>query len=290
MIPQFLCTAAAVPAVVLGVWLLRIEDAPLSVQGMQVLVTVAAMAVQVVVVRLRTLDSLTDSQWPAVFLAASLFMPLIAETGSPARWLVLGSIRLYVAPIALPLVLFLLAGASHTPAILAASVTIVAIALVLQPDASQLTAFSLGMLVLLGPAELPRAVRLGLCGILLGSVVVAWRTPDPLAPVRYVEGVFTVASEASPLALLAAVVSAALPVAAFLWAARVSRSLATCAVAVYYGVLFALAPLQVTPVPLLGFGAGPILGYFLVAGVVSHPGRAMSNGPITASRRRRARS
>jgi hypothetical protein len=27
--------------------------------------------------------------------------------------------------------------------------------------------------------------------------------------------------------------------------------------------------LQVTPVPLLGFGAGPILGYFLVAGAIS---------------------
>ena len=39
--------------------------------------------------------------------------------------------------------------------------------------------------------------------------------------------------------------------------------------ALYWATVFALAPRQVTPVPWLGFGAGPILGYFLVAGSVS---------------------
>ena len=83
------------------------------------------------------------------------------------------------------------------------------------------------------------------------------------------EGVFNVATEVSLFALLAALISAALPVIAFVWVARVTRHNGTFAVAVYYAALFALAPLQVTPVPLLGFGTGPILGYFLVASVVS---------------------
>ncbi len=96
-----------------------------------------------------------------------------------------------------------------------------------------------------------------------------WRAPDPLAPVRYVEGAFVLAAEASPFALLAALIFAALPVTAFVWVARVTGSSGTCAVAVYYASLFALAPLQATPVPLLGFGAGPILGYCLVASAVS---------------------
>ncbi len=268
--------AAAVPAVVLGLWLLRIADAPLSVQRLHVVVTVVGMATQVIMARLRTLKSLTDIKWLTLFLAASLFIPMVTGTGTPARWLVLGNVRVYVAPVVLPLVLFLLGAPSQTLAIDTTSVTTAAIALVLQPDASQLTAFALGMLALLVPAALPRPVRLGLCGMLLGSAVVAWRTPDPLAPVPYVEGVFTLAAEASALALVAAVASAALPVAAFVWAARLNRSPGTFAVALYYGALFALAPLQITPVPLLGFGAGPVLGYFLVAGAVSHVGGADS--------------
>ena len=36
------------------------------------------------------------------------------------------------------------------------------------------------------------------------------------------------------------------------------------AVAMYYVALVGLAPLEITPVPLLGFGAGPILGYLLM--------------------------
>ena len=157
----------------------------------------------------------------------------------------------------------------RAPAIYAATVVAAATALVLQPDASQLSAFALAMLVLLAASSSHLLFRLALLAVLLCCAVVAWRTPDPLAPVRYVEGVFNLAAEVSPFALLAALISAALPVIAFVWVARVTRSSGTFVVAVYYASLFALAPLQVTPVPLLGFGTGPILGYFLVAGVVS---------------------
>jgi hypothetical protein len=41
------------------------------------------------------------------------------------------------------------------------------------------------------------------------------------------------------------------------------------AVAIYYTTLVALAPLEITPVPLIGFGAGPILGYLLMVLVSS---------------------
>lgn len=52
--------------------------------------------------------------------------------------------------------------------------------------------------------------------------------------------------------------------AGLVWVARTSGCSSALAVAVYYATLFALAPLEITPVPLLGFGSGPILGYFLV--------------------------
>ena len=117
-------------------------------------------------------------------------------------------------------------------------------------------------------------LRLGLFALILCCAVAAWRVPDPLAPVRYAEGVFSLAADVSIVALLAAVVSAALPVLGLVWLARSTLWSAPLAVAAYYTTLFALAPLQVTPVPLLGFGSGPILGYFLVASIlVSSGGR-----------------
>ena len=270
---------AAAPALVLSIWLLRIAEAPRAVQTLQVGVASVAAAVFVVLVRIRRVRRAGDSQWLALALALSLFIPLLADSqGGPERWLVLGSARLYVAPVVLPLALFLLGAPLRAPAIYAASVAAAAIALVLQPDASQLSAFALAMLVLLAASSSHLLLRLALLAVLLCCAVVAWRAPDPLAPVRYVEGVFNLAAQVSPLALLAALISAALPVIAFVWVARVTRSSGTFAVAVYYASLFALAPLQATPVPLLGFGTAPILGYFLVASAVS---RASANHATT---------
>ena len=163
----------------------------------------------------------------------------------------------------------------RVPAIYAASVIAAAIALVLQPDASQLSAFALAMLVLVTALRSYLSLRVALLAVLLSCAVVAWQTPDPLAPVRYVEGVFDLAADVSAFALLAALISAVLPVIALVWVVRgTSSSNGGLAVGTYYASLLALAPLQVTPVPLLGFGAGSILGYFLVAGVIS---RARAN-------------
>ena len=268
-LPRYLLYWAAVPAVSLSIWLLHISQVPRPTQILQVVAATLASLVFVVLVRSRRIKFLGNTEWLALVLALSLFIPLLANTQSgPERWLILGSVRLYLAPVVLPAALFLLgAPLIRAPGLYAASVTAGAVALVLQPDASQVSAFALGILALV-VSRTHLMLRLALLTVLLSCTAVAWQIPDPLTPVRHVEGVFSLAAEVSPLALGAALASATLPVAALIWAAWLTRSSGTFAVAVYYAALFAQAPLQVTPVPLLGFGAGPILGYFLVAGMV----------------------
>lgn len=269
-VPRFLLLWAAVPALVLGVWLLRVGGAPPSVQVLQVAVAVVAASAFGAFVSIRRARPTDSTEWVVLAMALSLFIPLLSDShGNPERWLVFGNTRLYVAPVALPIALFLLGSPSCLPAIYTASVVAAATALLLQPDAAQLSAFALAMLVHVARSTLHGRLRQTLTAVLMGSAVVAWRAPDPLRPVRYVEGVFSLAAEVSPFALLAAVSFAALPVIAFVWVARVTRARGAYAAAVYYACLFTLSPLQVTPVPLLGFGTGPILGYFLVASVAS---------------------
>lgn len=275
-LPPFMLYWAAVPAVVLSVWFLHIAEAPRSVLTLQILAASFATVVFVVLVRMRRVSPSVNIHWFALALTLSLFLPLLAGSGGGTeRWLVLGSIRLYVAPVVLPVAVFFLGAPLRVPAIYAASVIAAAIALVLQPDASQLSAFALAMLVLVTALRSYLSLRVALLAVLLSCAVVAWQTPDPLAPVRYVEGVFDLAADVSAFALLAALISAVLPVIALVWVVRgTSSSNGGLAVGTYYASLLALAPLQVTPVPLLGFGAGSILGYFLVAGVIS---RARAN-------------
>lgn len=264
------------PAVLLGLWLFRITDVPRSAQVLQLIAAGAGSLLFFALARSRRFKLSRNTDWPALALALSLFIPLLADTqGSPERWVSLGGFRLYLAPVVLPvLLLWLSAPVIRAPGLHVASVIAVAAALVLQPDACQLTAFALGVLAL-AASRAQLMLRLGLLALLAIGAVIAWRVPDPLEPVRHVEGVFILAAELSPLALVAALASAALPVAALAWVGWITHTVGPFAVAVYYAALLAQAPLLLTPVPLLGFGVGPIWGYFLVAGMISR-GRTAS--------------
>lgn len=270
MLPLQLCLCAAVlPAVGTGMWLLRIAGAPRSVAALQVVAVAAGLAVHAAMVRSRT-STVDMNQWLSALVVAGLFLPLsMPSHGGPARWLEVGSLRLYVAPLLLPLAVFQLGRSRQRLSVYTTTVVAVVIALALQPDASQLTAFAVAMAAPLAAGDRPWRVRVGLWGLVLGVAGVAWRTPEKLMPVPYVEGVFAVAATVSPWALGVTLLAAALPVATFAWASRRLRSPGVLAIALYWAALFALAPFEVTPVPWLGFGAGPIFGYFLAAGVVS---------------------
>lgn len=268
--PRYLLCWSAAPALALSVWLLRIAEAPRSLLTLQIGAVGVAVAICVVLTRMRRGTRTVDPQWLALALTSSLFIPLVSGSDDgPERWIALGSVRVYLVPVVLPVALFLLGATPRVPAVYAASVIAAAIALLGQPDAAQVTAFAAAILVLLATSRLHVVLRVVLAAMLLSGAVVAWQTPDPLAPVAYVEGVFGLAADVSTLALLAALVAAALPVIALAWVARATRSHGVLAVGAYYAALLALAPWQVTPVPLLGFGAGPILGYFLVTGAIA---------------------
>jgi len=145
----------------------------------------------------------------------------------------------------------------------------IALALALQPDASQVTAFALACAVLFHRA--PIAL------VLAGSVALAWKQPDPLKPVPYVEGVLELARGIGPLAFIGALVALALPIGVLFWQARSHKSIPLASVALYYVVIDICAYLQLTPMPLLGYGAGPILGYFLFTALISSSDRATAS-------------
>jgi hypothetical protein len=234
-------------------------------------VAIVAAAIGLFLLRISHKTSVTGATWLVVAMTLTLFIPVLANSEAvPRRWLIFGVARLYLAPIVLPLIVFFLCAAVQSSLIFVLSAIAAAIALTLQPDAAQLSAFSVALLVVsLVAARVPRLVGIAVAAILICCNILVWRIPDQLSPVRFVEGVFQLSAEISVFALAAAIACAALPVIALMWISRVAASKAAIAVALYYACLFAMAPLQVTPIPLLGFGAGPILGYMLVAAVIS---------------------
>src|SRR4051812_27346199 len=102
--PRFVLHWAAVPALILSVLLLSTDGTPRSALIQQVIVAIFAAGASVIAVRVRRASPPSAGHWLALTLAACLFLPLLfaAEAG-PHRWVPLGTARLYVAPVVLPL-------------------------------------------------------------------------------------------------------------------------------------------------------------------------------------------
>jgi hypothetical protein len=212
--------------------------------------------------------------FPAFLLAAPLALAatLLNEAQEGVhRWIDVGPLHINAAAVLLPAATVALAALAERRWnwIVAAAILVL---LVLQPDASQATAFGAGMLVVLASLRAPAAIRAGGAAATVLAVAAAWLRPDPLAPVPEVEEIIGLAWAWSPLAAVAAVVLIAATALAPLWMAAADRPRArTAALALAACCLVtAIAPmLGAFPVPLVGMGMGAILGFWLGAGALA---------------------
>jgi cell division protein FtsW (lipid II flippase) len=187
------------------------------------------------------------------------------------RWIDLGPLHVNMAALLLPCAVVSAAFIGiWTRLGLAASAAVAAL-LILQPDASQATAFLVAVLILLirSPA-LPKA-RLAPLGLVLVGVVFAWFRPDPLQPVAEVEEIFSVALAVSPLAAAIAAVALAaaalVPLAISPVAGREARN-AALALAAYMAATAIAPAFGAFPVPLVGLGMSFPVGWWLAIGLL----------------------
>jgi len=187
------------------------------------------------------------------------------------RWLDIGPLHINAAALVLPPMLASLARAERTWLQLVV-VAVVGIILVLQPDASQATAFAAGAAVLLVLGRRSAAETLVGALICAAIAIAGWLRPDTLEPVAEVEGIFRLAAQVS--VALAAIGAAALAAACLSpLLSRDSSRDAGAALATYFAIS-ALAPLSgAYPVPLVGLGMSFPVGWWLGVAVAS-TGRA----------------
>lgn len=207
-----------------------------------------------------------------VALAATL---LNAPQDGVHRWIDLGPLHINAAAVLLPATAVALAAHSGWRwGWLAAGATLCL--LVLQPDASQATAFGAAMIVVLMTMRVSGALRAGGMIAVAAAIAAAWLRPDPLLPVPEVEEILQLAWRWSPLmAIVAAGLLAATVLVPLRTAARTRTAGITLAV---FCAGVALAPaLGAFPVPLVGVGMSAVLGFWLGAGALAAAARG---GPV----------
>lgn len=210
-----------------------------------------------------------------VFAAPVCLLASLANPGQMGvhRWLDLGPVHANAAALLLPTFIVAMAGLVRDVRWIWFAYAVCAVVLILQPDASQSTAFAAAVLIVVGRLPVARVARIGIVLLVSFGAGLAWLRPDPLTPVTEVEGIVGLAYAISPL--VAVVVFVALggaTLAPVMIAARPEPStVRTAALALStYFVLSALTLLfGAFPVPLVGIGMSPIVGFWLGAGLLA---------------------
>jgi cell division protein FtsW (lipid II flippase) len=195
--------------------------------------------------------------------AATLVSP--AQSGVH-RWIDAGAVQINIAALLLPLTLVALATARLAAIPFLAAVGLIGLLLVIQPDASQATAFLLPAGFLLLRSRMPPVTKgIGMLGMAVLAVG-AWLRPDPLEPVPEVEGILSYLADISlPLAAAAVLALAVTAVIPLRRAPAADEGLADAAKALaLHFILVALMPaVGAFPVPLVGLGMSFPVGYLL---------------------------
>ncbi len=210
-----------------------------------------------------------------VFAAPVGLLVSLANPGQMGvhRWIDVGPVHANAAALLLPAFVVAMAGLVREAHWIWLAYAVCAVVLILQPDASQATAFAAAILILAGRLPVARVVRISVMVLVSSGAVMAWLRPDPLTPVAEVEGIIGLAYAIPPLiAVIAVVALGGATLAPVMIAARPELSaVRTAALALStYFVLSALTPIfGAFPVPLVGIGMSPIVGFWLGAGLLA---------------------
>lgn len=204
-----------------------------------------------------------------IFILISLLLLLLTLI-SPGisgvhRWISIGIIKFNVSMIVLPRIIIELWKVSQTEDLrLTVFITIaISILLAIQPDASQLTGFSIPMMIVLCNNIDKKRIRIFVVGILSILIILSWVFLDNLPAVDYVEGIVSLLGNMGLIWLVIGVISLGiLPMPFILFQPKYLKLPSIC-VGLYFIIILVSTLFGNFPVPLMGYGISPIIGYYI---------------------------
>ena len=182
------------------------------------------------------------------------------------RWIQLSSFSLNISMIIIPLTIIAVNNLFKNKHIVFSFISIIMISLILffQPDASQLMGFSIAMLLCVLNNKLPKLSKIFIIVILLMLTVSSWIFLDSLQPVNYTKGILKMLGEVSIWLYILGLISIFLiPIPFLIFSSEKNKIISIC-LALYYWIIALFSLLGDFPVPIIGYGSSPIIGYFIV--------------------------
>lgn len=180
------------------------------------------------------------------------------------RWIGIGPLRFYIASIVLPILIVGLSKATEvTNWWISTIITIlISIIIALQPDASQTTAFIVPMIIILSSKITNNYLRLTISIVLSIIGFLSWKYLDNLSPVSYVENIVKMVGIIGIGWYISGIISLIiLPLPFIIFSPKSDKLISLC-VGMYYIMILISTMFGNFPVPLMGYGISPMLGYF----------------------------
>jgi cell division protein FtsW (lipid II flippase) len=181
------------------------------------------------------------------------------------RWVSIEIIRFNVSMIVLPITIIALWKLSQIKSLwlaIVATITI-SILLLIQPDASQLTGFAIPMIVMLCSKTDKKLLRSFIVGILSPLIILSWVFLDNLEAVSYVERIVSLLANMGLIWLALGIISLVILPIPFILFPPKNLKLPSICVGLYFIIIIISTFFGNFPVPLMGYGISPIIGYFI---------------------------
>lgn len=179
------------------------------------------------------------------------------------RWLTLGPINVYIASIILPLCIIQLwkLAMNNRESYAVGLLFFTLFILLFHPDAGQLTAFACAAAIILWKKINNRMLRFLSFILTAAFVILSWVFLDDLAPVPYVEDIIFLVADLGNVWFVLGILSLLLLLSPFFFYGR------TNVISLTLGVYFLMAMIVTLfgnfPLPIMGYGISPIIGYFI---------------------------
>lgn len=264
---NFIPLIFAAPSVIIGVIVMYLHNVAVVTVGQNIVCLLIGGLISSFVVSRKEKMKGINTESVIIFVSVILLFLTLINSGMEGvhRWISLGPIKLYMASIVLPIVIIKLSrllvnGRQWAPIIIT---IIVSLLLLRQPDASQLTAFIIPMIILIWNNTRSNIIRFSTAGALLIMAIVSWMYLDALPPVSYVEEILSMAANNGVIWLVLGVISLIiLPLPFIIFPKKNSKLLSMC-IGIYFIIILISTQFGNFPIPLMGYGISPIIGYFI---------------------------
>ena len=256
-----------IPSIAIGVLAMYQNHVPFAIWGQNIGCLILMSVISYLLITHKS--NITGNRYNQLLLPAAicaLVLPF-ANQGMEGvhRWISIGAVKLNVAMIVLPMILLELYQVLKIRGLTYAGVSAFIILLVLffQPDASQLTGFAIPVMIMLSLNTRSKKIRFLITGVSVLFIVLSWIRLDHLPPVNYVERILGMVADMGWIWFVSGVISLAILPAPFLLLPPKNAVSVSRYIGCYYIVILLSTLFGNFPVPLMGYGISPIVGYYL---------------------------